>query len=64
MFIVIGCMALIGVLLFIVTSGANNFRTTSNLVYFQACERNLQSSGLAWARLKIQETKETIPHEM
>jgi len=48
--LVIVAITLVGLEMFVLTGGSNTMLFQSNTAYLQACERNLVSSGLAWAR--------------
>ena len=48
-------LALCGVVLFVLTDGANTILFHADTTYLQAVERNLVASGLAWARANISE---------
>ena len=52
--LVITVMALISIVLTFLSSASNTIMFQANDVYLQACERNLISSGLSWAKTNIQ----------
>ena len=51
--LVIMAIALIGIEMFVLTGVSNTMLFQSNTAYLQACERNLVTSGLAWAKQQI-----------
>jgi type II secretory pathway pseudopilin PulG len=51
--LVIVAMAIIGVTMLVLSTGANTMVFQSNTAYLQACQRNLVASGLAWAKQQI-----------
>ncbi len=51
--LVIVALALTGVAMFVLTEGSNAMLFHADTAYLQAIERNLITSGLAWARQKI-----------
>lgn len=58
---VIVAIALIGAMMTVLTSSANRIMFQSDTAYLQACERNLVTSGLAWAKRNIKnENKENL----
>jgi len=50
---VIVALALMGTILFVLGAGSNAMLFHADTAYLQAVERNLVSSGLAWARASI-----------
>lgn len=59
--LVVVAIGLIGVMMTVLTGSANKIMFQSDSAYLQACERNLVSSGLAWAKRNIKnENKETF----
>ena len=48
--LVVVAIGLIGAEMFVLTSSANQILFQSDTAYLQACERNLVTSGLAWAK--------------
>lgn len=59
--LVITAMAIIGLEMHVLTSGANTMLFQSDTAYLEACKRNLITSGLAWAKRNIQNNnKETF----
>lgn len=50
---VVVAIALIGVMMTVLTTSANKIMFQSDTAYLQACERNLVTSGLAWAKRNI-----------
>jgi len=59
MILVIIAIALIGVVMFGLTEDANTMIFQSDIAYLEAVERNLVTSGLAWAKENVKdETKE------
>jgi len=59
--LVITAMAIIGLEMHVLTSGANTMLFQSDTAYLEACERNLITSGLAWAKRNIRNNnKETF----
>ncbi len=51
--LVITAMAVIGLEMYVLTGGANTMLFQSDTAYLKACERNLITSGLAWAKQNI-----------
>ena len=51
--LVISVMALISVVLLFLSSASSTMTFQANQVYLQACERNLISSGLNWAKTNV-----------
>ncbi len=51
--LVITAMAIIGLEMYVLTDGANTMLFQSDTAYLKACERNLVTSGLAWAKQNI-----------
>lgn len=47
-------IAVIGMAMFALAGIANTMQFQSNTAYLNACERNLLSSGLVWARQNVQ----------
>ena len=60
MVLVITAIALVGVIMFALTTSANDLQFQSNRAYLQAVERNLTASGLAWAQQHIRNGKTGI----
>jgi len=59
--LVITAMAIIGLEMHVLTSGANTMLFQSDTAYLEACKRNLVTSGLAWAKRNIRNNnKETF----
>ncbi|MBA7653268.1 hypothetical protein ES703_61112 [subsurface metagenome] len=59
--LVILAMAVIGATMLVLSAGANTMVFQSNTAYLQACERNLVTSGLAWAKQQIKsQSKENL----
>lgn len=58
--LVITAIALIGVIMFVLTTSANDLQFQSNSAYLQAVEHNLIASGLAWAKRNIGDGKTGI----
>ena len=52
--LVITAMAIIGLEMHVLSSGANIMLYQSNRAYLTACKRNLITSGQAWAKRNIQ----------
>ena len=52
--LVITAMAIIGLEMHVLTSGANTMLYQSDRAYLNACKRNLITSGLAWSKRNIQ----------
>ena len=50
----ITAMAIIGLEMHVLSSGANTMLFQSDRAYLKACNRNLVTSGLAWAKRNIQ----------
>ena len=50
----ITAMAIIGIEMHVLSSGANTMLFQSDRAYLEACKRNLITSGLAWAKRNIQ----------
>ena len=57
MVLVITAMAIIGLEMHVLSSGANTMLFQSDRAYLEACKRNLITSGLAWAKQNIQNNK-------
>jgi hypothetical protein len=51
--LVIIAIALVGVASYVLAGGTNTILFQSDTAYLQACERNLRTSGLAWAKQNI-----------
>ncbi len=51
--LVITALALIGLEMHLLTSGANTMLFQADTAYLEACKRNLITSGLAWAKRNI-----------
>ncbi len=51
--LVITAMAIIGLEMYVLAGGANTMLFQSDTAYLKACERNLITSGLAWAKQNI-----------
>jgi type II secretory pathway pseudopilin PulG len=51
--LVIVALAIIGLEMHVLSSGANTMMYQSNRSYLEACKRNLISSGQAWAKQNI-----------
>jgi hypothetical protein len=51
--LVITAMAVIGLEMHVLTSGANTMLFQADTAYLEACKRNLVTSGLAWAKRNI-----------
>ena len=63
--LVITAMAIIGLEMYLLTSGANTMLFQSDTAYLEACKRNLITSGLAWAKQNIQNNnKETFEKDL
>ena len=59
--LVITAMAIIGLEMYVLTGCANTMLFQSDTAYLQACERNLVTSGLAWAKQQIKsQSKENL----
>jgi len=59
--LVITAMAIIGLEMHVLTSGANTMLFQSDTAYLEACKRNLIMSGLAWAKRNVRNNnKETF----
>jgi len=59
--LVITAMAIIGLEMYVLTGGAKTMLFQSDTAYLQACERNLVTSGLAWAKQQIKsQSKENL----
>ncbi len=56
--LVISIMGFMGVAMLTLSSASNMLNFQTNKVYLEACERNLTSSGLSWAKTHIK--NETI----
>ncbi|MHC4535252.1 MAG: hypothetical protein ACYS6K_14985 [Planctomycetota bacterium] len=50
----ITAMAIIGLEMHVLSSGANTMLFQSDRAYLEACNRNMVTSGLAWAKRNIQ----------
>jgi hypothetical protein len=55
--LVITAMAIIGLEMHVLSSGANTMLYQSDRAYLEACNRNLITSGMAWAKQNIQNNK-------
>jgi len=53
----ITAMAIIGLEMHVLASGANTMLFQSDRAYLEACKRNLITSGLAWAKQNIKNNK-------
>jgi len=51
--LVIVALTLVGVVMFVLTGGANVMLFEADTAYLQAVERNLIASGLAWAQERL-----------
>jgi hypothetical protein len=51
--LVIVALMLVGVVMFVLTEGANTMLFQADTAYVQAVERNLVASGLAWAKERV-----------
>ena len=51
--LVITAMAIIGLEMHVLTSGANTMLFQADTAYLEACKRNLITSGLAWAKRNV-----------
>jgi predicted metalloprotease len=51
--LVITTIGLVGVVILFLSGASNTMMFQANNAYLQACERNLQSSGLNWAKENI-----------
>jgi type II secretory pathway component PulK len=59
--LVVVAIALIAAMMTVLTSSTNQILFQSDTAYLQACERNLVTSGLAWAKRNIKnESKENF----
>ena len=59
--LVILAMAIIGATMLVLSAGAKTMVFQSNTAYLQACQRNLVTSGLAWAKQQIKsQSKENL----
>jgi hypothetical protein len=59
--LVITAMAIIGLEMHVLTSGANTMLFQADTAYLEACKRNLITSGLAWAKRNVRNNnKETF----
>ena len=59
--LVIVAMAVIGATMLVLSAGAKTMVFQSNTAYLQACQRNLVTSGLAWAKQQIKsQSKENL----
>ena len=58
--LVIMAVVLIGVVMFVLTEGANTMLFQSNTAYLEAVERNLVTSSLSWAKHNLKGDKEEI----
>lgn len=54
--LVIVALGLLGVVMAVLTGGANTMLFHADRAYLQAVERNLKASGLAWARHRAAQT--------
>jgi len=61
--LVIVAIALIGVVVFLLTEDANTLVFQSDMAYLEAVERNLITSGLAWAKQNIKNDSYDIFHK-
>ena len=58
--LVIIVMAMIGMVMFVLTEGANTILFQSNRAYLEAVERNLIISSLTWAKQNVESQKAEI----
>ena len=58
--LVITAIAIIGLEMHVLTSGANTMLFQSDTAYLEACKRNLITSGLAWAKRNIRNNNRDI----
>jgi len=59
--LVITAIAVIAVTMLVLAAGVNTMLFQSDTAYLQACERNLVTSGLAWAKQQIKsQSKESL----
>lgn len=56
----VAAISLMGAEMFILTGIANTMLFESDTAYLGACERNLVTSGLAWARQNVKSQSEEI----
>ena len=61
--LVIMAIVLIGVVMFVLTEGANTMLFQSNTAYLEAVQRNLVTSSLSWAKHNLKGDKEEIFHK-
>ncbi|OHB73833.1 MAG: hypothetical protein A2Z25_10210 [Planctomycetes bacterium RBG_16_55_9] len=59
--LVIVAIVIIGIEMFVLAGMANTLQFQSHRAYLKACERNLQASGLAWARQNAPKSSEVSP---
>ncbi len=57
---IIGVLAVVGTGMYVLIGGSNALLFQSNRAYLQACEANLTTSGLAWAKKNIKAGNEEI----
>ena len=58
--LVITAIALVGVIMFVLTTSANDLQFQSDSTYLEAVEHNLTASGMAWAKRHIANGKTGI----
>jgi hypothetical protein len=61
--LVITTMALISIILLFLSSASSTMMFQANNVYLQACEKNLISSGLSWAKTNMQKGNISVFNE-
>jgi len=57
---VITALALVGVVMFVLAGGSNVILFHADSAYLRAVERNLNASGLAWARQRLSEDHDLV----
>jgi len=65
--LVIVALMLVGIVMFVLTGGANTMLFEADAVYLQAVERNLIASGLTWAQARVSgsaDSRNTEPVEL
>jgi hypothetical protein len=58
--LVVAAISLIGAMMIVLTDSANKILFQSDTAYLNACERNLVTSGLAWAKWNIKNESKQI----
>ena len=57
---ILGVLAFVGTGMYVLIGGSNALLFQSNRAYLEACEANLQASGVAWVKKNIKAGNEEI----